>query len=230
MMVKIGGLNKLTLIDYPTKIATTVFLCGCNFNCAYCHNRGLIESNEEIISEEAFFSFLKKRKSLLEGVCITGGEPLFSSRIEDFVKHIKDMGYLIKLDTNGSFPERLKTLLDKGYLDYVAMDIKGFHEIYGDVIGIKNFSVSLVKQSLEVLKNSGAAYELRTTFIKPLHTKENVEMMAKEIRGEHLYFLQNYRQAEAMKNAHYESFSKEEMEEFLKTIQSYLPNASLREI
>ena len=230
MMVKIGGLNKLTLIDYPTKIATTVFLCDCNFNCAYCHNRGLIESNEEIISEEAFFSFLKKRKSLLEGVCITGGEPLFSSRIEDFVKHIKDMGYLIKLDTNGSFPERLKTLLDKGYLDYVAMDIKGFHEIYGDVIGIKNFSVSLVKQSLEVLKNSGVAYELRTTFIKPLHTKENVEMMAKEIRGEYLYFLQNYRQAEAMKNAHYESFSKEEMEEFLNTIQSYLPNARLREI
>ena len=137
---------------------------------------------------------------------------------------------MIKLDTNGSFPERLKTLIDKGYLDYVAMDIKGFHEIYGDVIGIKNFSVSLVKQSLEVIKNSGADYELRTTFIKPLHTKENVEMMAKEIRGEHRYFLQNYRQAEAMKNAHYESFSKEEMEEFLKTIQSYLPNASLREI
>ena len=229
-MVKIGGLNKLTLIDYPTKIATTVFLCGCNFNCHYCHNRSLIETNEEVMSEEAFFGFLEKRKGILEGVCITGGEPLFSLGIEDFIKKIKEKGYLVKLDTNGSLPEKLKTLLKKGYLDYVAMDIKGFSQVYTDVIGIKNFPVSLVKQSLEVLKNSGVDYELRTTFIKPLHTKENVEMMAKEIGGEHPYFLQNYRQVGVMENLDYESFSKEEMESFLKIIKIYLPNARLREI
>lgn len=229
-MVKIGGLNKLTLIDYPTKIATTVFLCGCNFNCHYCHNRSLIETNQEVMSHEEFFSFLEKRKGVLEGVCITGGEALFSSGVADFIKKIKEKGYLVKLDTNGSLPDKLETLLKKGYLDYVAMDIKGFSQVYSDVIGIKNFPVSLVKQSLELLKNSGIDYELRTTFIKPLHTQDNVEMMAKEIRGEHLYFLQNYRQVGVMENLNYESFSKEEMEGFLKIIKIYLPNARLREI
>ncbi len=229
-MVKIGGLNKLTLIDYPTKIATTVFLCGCNFNCGYCHNRSLIESNQEVMREEDFFGFLEKRKGILEGVCITGGEPLFSLGVEDFIRQIKDKGYLVKLDTNGSLPEKLETLLKQGYLDYVAMDIKGFSQIYLDVIGIKSFSFSLVKKSLDILKNSGVDYELRTTFIKPLHTRDNVEMMAKEIRGEHPYFLQNYRQVGVMENLNYESFSKEEMESFLKIIQIYLPNARLREI
>lgn len=190
MSVFVAGFTKVSLIDYPKKVATTVFLSGCNFSCGYCHNKSLIpkmrgESNQK----DAFFAYLKKRQGLLDGVCITGGEPLLSEGIVPFIEEIKALGYLVKLDTNGSFPTILERLVHLALLDYVAMDIKTAFPFYHEVTGKKEFE-GKVKESLDLLASASVAYELRTTFIKPLHSKEKVEMMFEAIKGKHLYYLQ----------------------------------------
>jgi len=179
--MKICGLQKLTLIDYPGKLACSIFLFGCNFRCGFCHNPGLVIDNKdkneiEEYSEKEILEFLESRKNYLEGVCITGGEPLLSVDVE-FLKKIKEMGFLIKIDTNGSFPEKLRGLISEGLIDYVAMDIKTCKEKYKDVIKC-DVDLDKIEESIKLIANL-PEYEFRTTILESLHSKENVLEMVK---------------------------------------------------
>ena len=191
--MKIYGLQKLTLLDYPGKTACTLFTGGCNFRCPFCHNSNLVTGEfPEAIAENELFAFLKKRAGILDGVCITGGEPLLNPDIEEFIKKIHSLGYSVKLDTNGSNPGFLKKLLEEKTIDYVAMDIKNSKELYGKTAGIENFDVLPICESVELLKNSGVQYEFRTTIVKEFHDTENIEKIGKWLKGAKKHFLQNF--------------------------------------
>lgn len=186
------GLQKLTLLDFPGKMACTVFTGGCDFRCPFCHNASLVEGVKDcpILPEEEFFSFLEKRKGILQGVCITGGEPTLQPDLKNFIICIKDMGYKVKLDTNGNHPKVLKELVSENLLDYVAMDIKNSPAKYGLTVGIENFDISKVKESIEFLLSDKVDYEFRTTVVKELHNDKDIEEIAYWIQGAKRYFLQ----------------------------------------
>ncbi|MFH1879694.1 MAG: anaerobic ribonucleoside-triphosphate reductase activating protein, partial [Bacillota bacterium] len=174
--MKIAGLQKMTLLDYPGKIAATVFLGGCNFRCPYCHNASLVEPGRQAqeIAEDEFFAFLQKRKGLLDGVCVSGGEPLVQDGLEPFFQRIKDLGFLVKLDTNGSYPGKLRQLAGGGLIDYVAMDIKNSPAKYAATAGIAGDVLPDVRESVAYLLAGSAAYEFRTTVVKTMHTMEDI--------------------------------------------------------
>jgi pyruvate formate lyase activating enzyme len=173
--MKIKHIEKFTLIDYPKKISCTIFLFGCNFRCGFCHNPELVLKEEtKDIAEEKILEFLKSRKGKLEGVCFTGGEPLMTLGV-DFLKKIKSLGYKIKIDTNGGFPEKLKKIIDKEIVDYIAMDIKGQKEDYNKITGI-NVNLNDIEKSIKIISQL-PAYEFRTTILKRYHDKENIEKM-----------------------------------------------------
>ncbi|MGN0548298.1 MAG: anaerobic ribonucleoside-triphosphate reductase activating protein [Acutalibacteraceae bacterium] len=192
--MRIDGLQKMTLLDFPGKVACTVFTGGCNFRCPFCHNALLVTKLPEKpdYTEDEILSFLEKRVGLLDGVAITGGEPLLYSDIADFIRKIRDMGYAVKLDTNGSFPERLKAIVSEGLVDYVAMDIKNRREKYAETIGLKNLDLSKIEESIEFLKSGAVDYEFRTTVVKQFHTVEDIRAAAEWISGAKRYFLQNF--------------------------------------
>ena len=197
MTMEIGGLEKSTLIDYPGRIAATVFLLGCNFRCPFCYSSELVlpekMAEQPKIAEKAFFDFLKERQGLLEGVVICGGEPTIHKDLPDFIKRIKDLGFLLKLDTNGSNPEMLRELMQKGLVDYVAMDIKApLGAKYDLATGVK-VDLDKIKESIEIIKGSGVDYEFRSTIVPSIHTKEDVIQMAKDISPAKKYYLQNFR-------------------------------------
>ncbi len=172
----ISGLQKLTLIDYPDKLACTLFLYGCNFRCGFCHNPELvIEKNNIKYSEEEILDFLKKRKKYLDGVCITGGEPLLSLE-ENFLREIKSLGYFIKMDTNGSFPEKLKEFIEKGLIDFVSMDLKSSKENYSKVAGV-DVNIEKIQKSIKVIAESGIDYEFRTTILNRFHNREEIKAL-----------------------------------------------------
>jgi pyruvate formate lyase activating enzyme len=193
----IGGYQRLTLIDYPGRIAATVFTVGCNFRCPFCHNPELVRGGRlEVGSgrmEKEFFNFLKKRKGKLEGVCITGGEPALQPDLADFIRKIKKMGFLVKLDTNGARPDVVKKLLDLKLLDFIAMDIKNSPKKYAQTSGSK-VDMDRIKLSIDLIKNSGLPYEFRTTAVPGLHTEKDFADIAKWLRGANSYFLQEYRE------------------------------------
>lgn len=183
------GIQKLTLIDYPGHIATTLFTGGCNFNCFWCHNRSLVEREKlsllPDIPEIDIQNFLLSRKGKIEGVCITGGEPtIWGERLAEFMKWCKDNGFLVKLDTNGYNPDILLSYLSKGLLDYIAMDIKNTFDKYPETVGIKNLDIERIKKSIEIIKNSGIAHQFRTTVVTNLVEKDKLE----EIIGEKIIF------------------------------------------
>jgi len=193
----LGGLQKITLIDFPGKIAATVFLSGCNFFCPWCYSPELVLSEkikkQPKVSEKEFFDFLKSKQDLLEGIVICGGEPTLNEDLPEFIKKIKKMGYLVKLDTNGSNPKMLKSLIDKKLVDYVAMDIKTSKDNYLKVFG-KKVKIKDIEKSVEVLKNSKIDSEFRTTVVPTIHTKEDFIKIAKWIGGKNIkYFFQNFR-------------------------------------
>jgi pyruvate formate lyase activating enzyme len=193
----IGGYQKLTLIDYPGKIATTVFTIGCNFRCPFCHNPELVHGSRislhENKTENEFFEFLKKRKGKLEGVCITGGEPTIQPDLIEFIKKIKKMEYLVKLDTNGTRPDILKKLMDAKLLDFIAMDIKNHLAKY-DVTTSTKVDKQRIKLSVDMIRNSAVNHEFRTTVVPGLHVEEDFSHIAKWIGGAKSYFLQEYRE------------------------------------
>lgn len=229
----INGLQKLTLLDYPEKTAATVFLAGCNFRCPFCHNSDLVipqkETNE--IEEEVFFNFLSKRKGLLDGVCITGGEPTLRKGLITFAKKIKDMGFLVKLDTNGANPKILKEMIDAKVIDYVAMDIKNSKQKYAITAGVpesrRDEIVSNVNKSIEILKDSKIEYELRTTAVKELHNKEDFIEIGKWIHGAKRYFIQNFIDSGRVIEDGFSGFKKEELEIFKELVNN---DANLVEI
>ncbi len=194
--MEIGGLQKTTLIDYPGHIACTVFLIGCNFRCPWCYSPELVLPDEITrqprIKEEDFFFFLDKRKGDLEKVVVCGGEPTINDDLPDFLSNIKEKGFGIKLDTNGSNPEMLRRIIKEGLVDYLAMDVKAPLNKYSKAVG-RDVDVSLIKESIEIIKNSGIDYEFRTTVVPGIHTKEDIKEIAKEISGAKKYFLQKFR-------------------------------------
>ena len=227
----IKGFAKLTLLDYPGKVACTVFTGGCNFRCPFCHNASLATRPGEVdsIPEEEVFSLLRKRKGILDGVCITGGEPLlYGDELKEFIIKIKELGYAVKLDTNGSFPERLKELIDARLIDKVAMDIKSSPDGYGKTAGLENFDMSPILTSIDLLKNSGIDYEFRTTVVKELHSAEDFEKIGKLIEGAKEYYLQSFVDSGDLIGDGMSAPSENEMKEYLKIARKYVKDAKLR--
>lgn len=241
--MKILGLQKLTLLDFPGRVAAIVFTGGCNFRCPFCQNSSLVLAPQTVpeIDEEEFRQFLRKRQGLLDGICVTGGEPTLHADLPEFLASVKDAGYLVKLDTNGTHPDMLESLLSDGLLDYVAMDIKAGPENYARVCGLEALSgptssettkhlLSDVRRSVELLLNSGIEYEFRTTVVKGLHSARDFEEIASWLSGCRAYFLQSFRDCPEvlLENHPFSSFSEEEMRDFLTIIQRKIPQASLR--
>ena len=176
----ISGLQKMTLLDFPGKVACTVFLHGCNYRCPFCHNSELLEGRgEELMTADAFFAFLESRKGLLEGVCVSGGEPTLYKELPAFLKKIKQLGFAVKLDTNGSRPEVLKSLAAQKLVDYVAVDAKNGPEYYAQTVGTERLDMAALEESLRFLIEGNVDYELRTTLVEPLHTEESIAEMGK---------------------------------------------------
>ncbi len=227
--MKIGGLMKMTLLDFPGYVACTVFLEGCNFRCPFCHNADMAEAKSpDRMAEDEFFEFLKKRQGILDGVCVSGGEPLMTDETLDFLKRIKDMGYKVKLDTNGSFPERLKTAVDSGLCDYVAMDIKNSPAKYGHTSGCEKITFDTVKDSIEFLKASGIPHEFRTTVVKDFHTKEDIAEIAKIIGWDEKYFIQPFRDGETVLMSGLKEFAEDEIKTLLEVAREYVPQTCVR--
>lgn len=230
--MRIQGLQKLTLLDFPGRTACTVFTAGCNFRCPFCHNASLVVDipKEAAISEEEFFAFLKKRQGILDGVCVSGGEPLLQPDIEEFIGKIKELGYVVKLDTNGSFPKKLKALVEKGLIDYVAMDIKNCLESYAITSGTDALDLGAIEESVSYLKEGHIPYEFRTTVVKNYHFEESFEKIGQWIQGADKYYLQNFVDSGDLIGKKTKGCSPEEMNTFLKVVQKYIPTAQLRGI
>lgn len=180
--MKIVGIQKLTLLDYPGRVACTVFLNGCNFRCPYCHNAELLGDGDEVMTVAGLLAFLRKRQGILEGVCITGGEPTLHPELPALLGEVRALGYAVKLDTNGYRPEILEAVLERGLVDYVAMDLKNGPEGYAETVGLAQVELAKIRQSIRLLMDSPVDFELRTTVANPLHSGETITSMANWLR------------------------------------------------
>lgn len=223
----IGGFQKMTMLDFPGKVACTIFTYGCNFRCPFCHNATLVIDEAQLFSESEILSYLNKRKGILDGVCISGGEPLLQSDIFDFIEKVKALGLLVKLDTNGSYPEKLKEAIDRGLVDYVAMDIKTSKEDYSKVADV-NVKIEEIEKSVQILLESKVDYEFRTTVVRELHTKENFEKISVWIKGAKRYFLQCFRDNENLIGNNLSAYTTPELEGFLEVLKNNINEVSLR--
>lgn len=226
-----AGLQKLTLLDFPGKVACTLFTKGCNFRCPFCHNASLVVRTEEqrMYDNAEILAFLKKRVGILDGVAITGGEPTLMSGLYDFIKSVKEMGYAVKLDTNGTRPEVLKKLVLDGLVDYVAMDIKNSPEKYAHTCGLpSNYDLSKIEESIRFLMDGHVDFEFRTTVAKPFHTEEDFVKIGEWIKGSEKYFLQQFKDSGDIIGKEISSFNENEMGKFLNILLPFVPNTQLR--
>ena len=230
--LKIFGMQKLTLLDYPGKMACTIFTGGCNFRCPFCHNGDLVFLPENMaeMNVEDILSFLKRRVSILEGVCISGGEPLLQAQLTPVLRKVKALGYQIKLDSNGTNPDKLKELVDEGLIDYVAMDIKNDPEHYAETAGIHSIDMTQIEKSVQYLMQGNIPYEFRTTIVKEYHTKETMEAIGKWLKGANAYYLQNFEDGECVIKKGLHACEKEELETFAQIVRAYIPNTAIRGI
>lgn len=230
--MKICGLQKTTLLDFPGHVAATIFTGGCNFRCPFCHNSGLLTGSAEVAySAEEVLGFLRKRRGILEGVCITGGEPTLQGDLEDFIHKVRELGLMVKLDTNGYRPEILKGLCKKGLLDCVAMDIKAARSHYREVAGVDGLTMERIDESIQFLIHGSVPYELRTTVVKGLHTEEDFKEIGPWIEGCERYFLQSFTEAgEVLEPGVFSAFSREELEGFAALVRPYVGSVALRGI
>ena len=228
--MNIQGLQKLTLLDYPGRVSCTVFLAGCNFRCPFCHNASLVTHirPEYSISEEEVLTFLKKRQGVLDGVCITGGEPLLAPELERFLEKVKELGYLIKLDTNGSNVNRLKYLVNKHLVDYAAMDIKNVPDKYGLTIGIADYNPDNILKSAEYLMSDAVPYEFRTTVVREFHKRDDFEGIGRWLKGAKRYYLQSFVDSGDVIQPGLRAYTKEILEQALEIVRKYIPAAELR--
>ncbi|MBQ9913166.1 MAG: anaerobic ribonucleoside-triphosphate reductase activating protein [Clostridia bacterium] len=227
--MRISGIQKLTLLDFPGKTACTVFCYGCNFLCPFCHNALLVtEKAEEFIDEEEIFTFLKKRQGILDGVCVTGGEPTLQKDLKAFLRRIKEMGFDVKLDTNGYRPDILREIISEGLCDYVAMDIKNTPEKYALTVG-KEIDTDKILESISLLKEGKIPCEFRTTVVRELHTEEDIREIARLLEGEAPFFLQQFKDSGCLIGEGLSAYSKEEMESLTEKARELLPHTSLRE-
>ena len=229
-MVNIHGLNKTTLLDYPEHVAATIFLGGCNFRCPFCQNGDLVlrPERQPVIAQKEVLGFLKKRRGLLTGVCITGGEPTLAEGLADFIKEIKELGYLVKLDTNGYKPEAVRRLAEGKLLDYIAMDIKNSMRRYGETVGAAWVDTGRIKESIRLIMESGIEYEFRTTVVRELHGKEELSAIGKEIKGAEKYFLQSYREETGVIVKGYHAYGREELEQLAECVRPYVKGVWVR--
>jgi pyruvate formate lyase activating enzyme len=241
----LGGLQKTTLIDFPGRVACTVFVVGCNFRCPFCHNKDLVtnklfkQSDLKFLSEKEFFQFLEERKKILDGVCITGGEPTIHRGLPQFCRQIKDLGLQVKLDTNGSNPQMLKNLINDKLIDFVSMDIKTAFDQYPKAVGIK-YQVSRIKKSISLILKSNIEYEFRTTIVPTIHDKEVLIQLAKDLKKiaqsltiNHqslVYFLQSFQPKNCLddKFLKIKPLTDQQMNQMLAAMQKILPNAKIR--
>lgn len=225
----IKGLQKTTLLDFPGKVACTVFTGGCNFRCPFCHNSSLVLSPTQRpdISEKDFFEFLAKRRGILDGVCITGGEPLLQKDIIPFLEQIRRLGFSIKLDTNGSFPEKLKQIVEAGLVDYIAMDIKNCREKYVQTAGA-SCSAEQIFDTIKYIMSCGVPYEFRTTVVKELHTPDDILSIAKEIAGADGYFLQLFEDSGELIENGFSAHDEATMRAMLELAKPYVKNSRIR--
>lgn len=228
--MNIQGLQKLTLLDYPGKVACTIFLAGCNFRCPFCHNASLVTHIRPggAIPEEDVLAFLEKRRNVLDGVCITGGEPLLTPELDRFMEKIKNMGYHIKLDTNGSNVNRLEYLVNRGLIDYVAMDIKNVPEKYGMTIGIEDYHPENVLKSADYLMTGTVPYEFRTTVVREFHKRDDFEGIGRWLAGADRYYLQSFKDSADVIQPGLRAYTKEILEQALEIVRKYIPAAELR--
>lgn len=228
--MRICGLNKTTLLDYPGKVAATVFLGGCNFRCPFCQNGSLVLAPQEEpeIQLEKLWAFLEKRRGILDGVCVTGGEPTLSPQLPELLEKIKELGYLVKLDTNGSNPEVVDELLKKRLVDYIAMDVKTSKEEYKKVAGTESVNIEKICQSVEMIMDRAPDYEFRTTVVKELHGKEDFESMGEWLSGAKVCYLQAYRDSEGVIRPGFSSYTKEDLEEFADILRRTIPLVQIR--
>lgn len=227
--MKIHGLMKMTLLDFPGLVACTVFLGGCDMRCPFCHNWELVDgSAPAIMDDNELLEFLGKRKGLLDGVVFTGGEPLLRKDLFGLMKQVRDMGYKVKLDTNGNHPVELEAAYKEGFVDYVAMDIKNCPERYGETIGIPDFDIANVEKSIQLIKSSNVPYEFRTTVVKQFHDADSFEKIGKWIEGAERYYLQGFVDRETVPFSGLSSYSADELEGFLEIVKPYVKSAEIR--
>lgn len=228
--MKIHGLEKMSLVDYDGKVAATVFTGNCNFRCGFCHNSALVLSSNTLaeIPETDIFDYLKKRKGLLDGLCITGGEPTLHKDLPLFIEKVKNLGYFVKLDTNGTNPEMVKSLNESGLVDYFAMDVKNDLDSYAEIICIPNFDTKNVKKTIEYFLSGNAKYEFRTTLISEFHKIDNILKIGKLIKGADKYFLQKFKNSENCIQSHLSAVDDKTALEFKELLTEYIPNTFLR--
>ncbi|MBP5231028.1 MAG: anaerobic ribonucleoside-triphosphate reductase activating protein [Clostridia bacterium] len=230
----INGFQKMTLLDYPGRVACTLFTAGCNFRCPFCHNAALVTEirPEDRLDESEILAFLARRKGLLEGVAVTGGEPLLQPGIEDFLARIRDLGYPVKLDTNGSFPERLASVAERGLVNYVAMDLKNRPEKYALTAGVPDLDLSPIRESAAFLMSTNALedYEFRTTVVKEFHTVPDISAVAEWVAGAKHYYLQNFEDSGSLIGRDMHPVAPETLREMASAASRFVPSAAVRGI
>ena len=219
-MAKIHGFNKLTLLDYPGRLAATIFLGSCNFRCPFCHNAGLVlaPESEPLIETEEVLKVLRKRKGILDGVCVTGGEPTLDPGLTGLLTQIKELGYPVKLDTNGTRPALVRELVDAGLVEYA------------ETAGIRHPDLESITRMVEYLKSGVVDYEFRTTVVKELHKREDIEAIGQWLSGSRRYFLQNYKESEQVIRPVFTSYSREQLENFQQILRKTIPQVEIRGI
>jgi pyruvate formate lyase activating enzyme len=230
--MKIGGFQKTSLLDYPDEISAIIWTIGCDFRCPFCYNRDIVLGKARNVSEEEVLTFLQKRKGLLDALVISGGEPLMHGNIAAFIKKVKDLGYLVKIDTNGMHPEEIKGLIDQKLVDYVSMDIKAPKNKYDKLTGVKT-DIDKIEKSIEIIKNSAPDYEFRTTFAPELLTKEDILEIAKWLEGSKRFYLQQFKNDVPLispKLQNVAPYPKEKLIETLKEIKPYFKFCDVRGI
>ena len=229
--MKIQGLQKMTLLDFPGRVACTVFLGGCDFRCPFCHNGELLDGTAPaVMDDQELLKFLKSRQGLLDGVAVTGGEPLLRKDLPELLRAVRALGFAVKVDTNGNHPEALEGLLKEGLVDYVAMDIKNSPMKYALTAGLERLDLSPIRRSVSLLMDSQIPYEFRTTVVDELHKAEDFEAMGQWIAGAKAYFLQPFTDRDSVPFAGFHAPSRENLEKYASTARVYVPYTSIRGI
>lgn len=230
--MRVAGLQKLTLLDFPGRTAATVFTPTCNFRCPFCHNADLVTDCDQVhdVLVEEVLGFLRKRQGLLDGVCITGGEPLMQPELADFCAEVRKLGYAVKLDTNGSFPDRLRALLDAGLVDYVAMDAKNAPARYAETAGVAGLDLADVRASADLLMGGDVPFEFRTTVVRELHTADDLHALARWIEGAPAWFLQSHLDAEGVLAGpgRFHAWNPDELRALLPELRAFVPRVAVR--
>ncbi len=230
--MRICGLQKLAMVDYPGKLAATVFTGGCNLRCPFCHNASLVTQLDQTpaLSEGEILNFLTSRKKLLDGVVLSGGEPLLQSDAAEFLQKVRQLGFSVKLDTNGCYPQALAHILEQGLVDYVAMDIKNSREKYAETVGLANFDLAPIDESIRLLRESGIEYEFRTTVVRELHTIDDIRAIGAWAKGAPRYYLQQFVDSGNLISPGFHPLTPEEMQALADAALPFFPLVALRGI